>query len=254
MIRPRGELLALLAVAGAALPLLLAGDPEVVVRDRREVVAARRAERADHTMLAFKNHYFRRAIAEDRRSGLRPDMASVARRMSELESDYRLPYRWGGSIKNHLDGLDCTGFVHGIMYYLGLSGGERRFNTRSLYHRLKRDRAWQKVFDASDAPSPPFDPAMLLPGDVILWPSDLSDSRNFPGPIWGHVGIVVGETGALQVTHFVNSDAYNDRDSVGIPGPGINTLPAAEFVALKQRGILTVFRLKGLGPRGAGEG
>lgn len=222
----------------------LANDPEVTFRDRRDILSARRMERASHTMVALKNHYFKHAIAETRINGLPPNLASVALGMNKLETDYHLPYRWGGSIKNHLDGLDCTGFIHGIFHYLAVPGGERRFNTRSLYFKLKRDRAWQEIYDASNDTSESLDVNRLREGDVILWPSDLIDGKNLPGPIWGHVGVAVSVDGHLHVTHYVNSDAYNDIDMVGLIGAGINTLPADQFVTLKQRGVLTVFRLK----------
>lgn len=233
-----------LGVTIVAATLWLANDPEVVFRDRRDILAARRMARTSHTMVALKNHYFKQAIAETRISGVPSNMASVALGMSKLEADYRLPYRWGGSIKNHLDGLDCTGFVHGVLHYLAVPGGERRFNTRSLYFKLNRDRAWRKIYDASDEASGPLEIDQLREGDIILWPSDLTDGKNLPGPIWGHVGIAVLVDGALHVTHFVNSDAYNDIDVIGSIGAGINTLPAEQFVTLKQRGVLTVFRLK----------
>lgn len=195
-------------------------------------------------MIAIKNHYFRHAIANVRLQGFPTNLASVALGMSELESTYRLPYRWGGSIKNHIDGLDCTGFVHGAMHYLAVPGGERRLNTRAMYFKLKRDRAWLKIYDASDEASGMLDMSLLQEGDIILWPSDLTDGKNLPGPIWGHVGIVVSLNGDLHVTHFVNSDAYNELDTISSAGAGINTMSAEQFVTLKQRGVLTVFRLK----------
>lgn len=222
----------------------LANDPEVAFRDRRDVLSARRMERASHTMVALKNHYFKHAIAETRINGVQSNLASVALGMNKLEPAYRLPYRWGGSINNHLDGLDCTGFIHGIFHYLATPASERRFNTRSLYFKLKRERAWLKIYDASDEGSGPFDLSLLREGDIILWPSDMTDGKNLPGPIWGHVGIVVLVDGTLHVTHYVSSDAYNDLDVIGSAGVGINTLPSDQFVTLKQRGVLTVFRLK----------
>lgn len=195
-------------------------------------------------MIAVKNHYFRHAITEGRHQGLPANIASTALGMNALESTYLLPYRWGGSIKNHIDGLDCTGFVHGVMHYLAVPGGERRLNTRAMYFKLKRDRAWRKIYDSSDDASAPLDISLLQEGDIVLWPSDLTDGKNLPGPIWGHVGIVVSLNGGLHVTHYVDSDAYNPMDVVGAPGAGINTMPADRFVSLKQRGILSVFRLK----------
>ena len=198
--------------------------------------------RVDHTTLAIKNEYFKRAIRETADAGQKPGLGNVALRMSQIENDYRLKYVWGGSIKNHLAGLDCTGFVHGAMYYLGIPRYHKRFNTRSLYFQLKRDRNWIRLYDSSSTPDSPLDYSELRPGDLILWPSDLSDSKNLPGPIWGHIGIVTQVGEQLNVTHYVSSDAYNSRDDIGQPGPGINTLPVKEFVTLKQRGILSVFR------------
>jgi len=62
------------------------------------------------------------------------------------------------------------------------------------------------------------------------------------------VGVVTqGDSGALWVAHYVQSDAYNSLDVVGPPGPGLNTLPAADFVRLKERGLLGVFRQRQIG-------
>ena len=232
---------AALAVVGAT--LWLADDsPPASLKSRQQLFASRRMARSDHTTLAVKNDYFKRAIRETAATGQAPDLGDVALRMSQIENDYRLKYVWGGSIKNHLAGLDCTGFVHGAMYYLGVPRYHKRFNTRSLYSQLRKDRDWIRLYDSSLAADAMLDYDALRPGDLILWPSELSDGKNLPGPIWGHIGIVTRLGDQLDVTHYVSSDAYNGRDDVGQPGPGINTLPVREFVALKQRGIVSVFR------------
>lgn len=239
----RTALLAVAALLVVGATLWLADDSSAVVpKSRQQLFAARRLARSDHTTLAVKNDYFKRAVRETAATGQRPDLGGVALRMSQIENDYRLSYAWGGSIKNHLAGLDCTGFVHGAMYYLGIPRYQKRFNTRSLYGQLVKDRDWIRLHDSSIAGRSPLDYDALRSGDLILWPSDLSDGKNLPGPIWGHVGIVTQVGAQLAVTHYVSSDAYNGRDDVGQPGPGINTLPLREFVALKQRGILSVFR------------
>ncbi len=239
----RTTLLAVAAVFVVGGSLGLADDSSsLVIKSRQELFSSRRMARSDHTTLAVKNEYFKRAIRETEKTGQKPDLASVALHMNQIENDYRLRYVWGGSIKNHLAGFDCTGFVHGAMYYLGIPRYHKRFNTRSLYFQLKKDRDWIRLYDSSSPPDTPLDYGALRPGDLILWPSDLSDSKNLPGPIWGHIGIVTLALGRLDVTHYVSSDAYNGRDDIGKPGPGINTLPVQEFVPLKQRGILSVFR------------
>ena len=236
-------LLAIAATLTVGGTLWLADDsPTVTLKNRQELLSSRRMARADHTTLAVKNEYFKRAIRETAAAGQTPHLGNVALHMSQIENDYRLNYVWGGSIKNHMSGLDCTGFVHGAMYYLGIPHYHKRFNTRSLYYQLKKDPAWIRLHDAPAGAGSPLDYSALQPGDLILWPSDLSDGKNLPGPIWGHIGIVTRVRGQLHVTHYVNSDAYNNRDDVGSPGSGINTLPVQEFVTLKQRGILSVFR------------
>lgn len=238
--------IALLAVAAS---IIIGGylwlaevSPPAVFKSRHELIASRRMMRSDHTILAVKNDYFKRAVRETVSAGEKPDLGSVALHMSQIENDYRLKYVWGGSIKNHMGGLDCTGFVHGAMYYLGIPRYHKRFNTRSLYGQLKKDRDWIRLYDSTVESGTPLDYSALQPGDIILWPSELSDGKNLPGPIWGHVGIVTRLNGQLQVTHYVSSETYNDLDVIGQPGPGINTLPVQDFVTLKQRGILSVFR------------
>lgn len=223
---------------------MMADGSDLHYRDRREIISSRRMDRSNHTTIAFKNNYFKQAIAETHIAEKSNALASAALKMSEMESHYGLIYQWGGSVKNHIDGLDCTGFVHGLLYYLALPGGERRLNTKSLYLKLKRDSSWLTIYDSLNNPEIKFDTKNLRPGDIILWPSDLDDSKNLPGPIWGHVGIAVPTNEILQVTHFVSSEAYDDFDTIGPPGPGINTMPATEFIKLKQRGILSIFRLK----------
>jgi hypothetical protein len=208
---------------------------------RQSMFAYRRLIRADHTMIAFKNHYFKQSVEEVMQSG-ELGMAQIAMRMNQHEAEYRLPYVWGGSIKNHLAGLDCTGFIHGLMYYVGYPKYNKRFNTKAIYLKLRRDRNWLTVFDSAKSTGEKPGTAALKVGDLIVWPSDLDDGRNLPGPIWGHIGVVTTDGTRLLVTHYVHSDAYDHLDVIGTPGSGINTLPAEQFISLKQRGILGVFR------------
>uniref|UniRef100_UPI0018F0DD97 hypothetical protein n=1 Tax=Vibrio cholerae TaxID=666 RepID=UPI0018F0DD97 len=70
------------------------------------------------TTLAFKNRHFKEAALAARSKG-DASMASVAYQMNLMEERYKIPYSWGGSIKSHLEGLDCTGFIHGLLYYAG---------------------------------------------------------------------------------------------------------------------------------------
>lgn len=200
----------------------------------------RRYLRGDHTLIGFKNHFFKESLRHIQAEG-RPTLADLAMEMNRREGRYPLPYVWGGSIKNSLPGLDCTGFVHGLMYYLGYREYGRRFNTRSLFHALARDPGWLTIYDARQAEAP-FDPGTLRPGDLIVWPANVDDGRNLPGPIWGHVGVVSAGGAEPLVTHYVDSEAYNYYDLVGPAGPGLNTIPAREFLRLKQRGILGIFR------------
>lgn len=210
---------------------------------RRRLVSERRITRGDHTMLAFKNLFFKSSLIALRKQGGAADIAGLALEMNRREPQFRIAYRWGGSVSNHVPGLDCTGFVHGLMYFLGYPEGGRRFNTKALYLKLRRDSRWLTIHDSATNPQP-FDPRDLKLGDIIVWPSFVDDGKNLPGPIWGHVGVVTGTGSEMLVTHYVHSDAYDHLDSVGLSGAGINTLPAAEFIRLKQRGVLGVFRRK----------
>lgn len=208
---------------------------------RQALFAHRRMIRTDHTTLAIKNHYFKQSVAEAMEQG-ELGMAQIALRMNQHEHEYGMPYVWGGSIKNHLSGLDCTGFIHGLMYYVGYPKYNKRFNTKSIYLKLRRDRQWQTVFDSAVSADETIDISAVKVGDIIVWPSDLDDGRNLPGPIWGHIGVVTTKDDNLYVTHFVHSEAYDHLDVIGTPGSGINTLPVDQFIHLKQRGILAVFR------------
>ncbi len=228
---------------------------------------------ADSTTIQQKNAYFRRAVlkvTDNRPDDLRHlNWGKIALEMNRMEQEYELPYYWGGSIRNHLKGLDCSGFIHGLLYYTGESDYRRRFNTKNFYHKLRKDHGYVQVYNALehssikkqcdqvcylnapfDATQPPDELDSLVRqlkiGDIILWPSGIRDGRNIPGAIWGHVGIVsTFKNGRPMVTHYVSSEAYNHLDIFERKGPGINTLDAKTFISLKQRGVLTVFRRKG---------
>lgn len=174
--------------------------------------------------------------------------SEVALEMNRLERIYHLPYSWGGSIKNYQKGFDCSGFLHGIFYFLGKERYKKRFTTRSLFWLLKKDPSYKLIWDAKRDGIEIPDDKMLKIGDIIIWPSGIRDGRNIPGPIWGHLGIVTTRiNGVLQVTHYVRSDAYDPYDNIGIKGSGLNTMPAHLFMRLKKRGRLTIFRHIGEG-------
>jgi len=205
---------------------------------------------ATSTTIQQKNVYFKRAILQVTNN--KPDdlsrlnLGAIALEMNRVEQNYDLPYYWGGSIRNHLKGLDCSGFIHGLLYYTGQSSFRRRFNTRSFYNQLKRSSDYSQVFDSLQSTTRLEDVVDSLEiGDIILWPSGIHDGKNLPGPIWGHVGIIsdIRHAKAL-VTHYVSSDSYNKLDVFERKGHGINTLDAATFINLKQRGRLSIFRFK----------
>lgn len=192
--------------------------------------------------IARKNDYVRRSIKES----LNNDMGSIAYKMNELESQYRLPYSWGGDIKDFQEGLDCTGFVHGIMYYKGYDTYMKRFNTHSLYKKLLRDKNFEMVYQSKVNSIEGFDLTHLKLGDIVMWPSGVMDAKNLPTDnIFGHIGIVSKFIDDIPyITHSVRSDAYNNIDIFPHKGHGINTLKAKTFITLKQRGILAIFREK----------
>ncbi|MFN6263134.1 MAG: hypothetical protein ACK4XG_10040 [Chromatiaceae bacterium] len=210
---------------------------------RQSMISERRLIRSDGiTTIAFKNRFFKEAIVTAKANGFH-DMASVAYQMNVAEERYKIPYSWGGSIKNHLAGLDCTGFIHGLMYFAGYPQYQRRFNTEAVYHKFLADKNWVTVHHSKVDPDTRFSAKELQLGDIIVWPSNVDDGRNLPGPVWGHIGIVSAiKAGKPLVTHYVESDAYNDLDIVGIPGAGINSMDAQQFIDLKKRGVLAVFR------------
>lgn len=229
-----------LASAVLALSVIYAEQHEDT---RKSLISERRLIRSDaSTTLAFKNKYFKESILAARSLGLN-GMAAVAFNMNLVESRFKIPYVWGGSIKNHLGGLDCTGFIHGLMYYSGYPHYQRRFNTLAVYFKFLRDKSWDTVYHSTVDVQKSFSAMNLALGDIIVWPSNVDDGRNIPGPIWGHIGIVtLKNQHQVLVTHYVESDAYNDLDVIGTPGAGINTMDAQQFIDLKQRGVLAVFR------------
>ncbi len=194
----------------------------------------------NRTILSKKNIYFKQAF-EDVKSD---NQGSIALKMNLTEQQYNIPYYWGGDIKNFKSGIDCSGFIHGLMYYSGEVGYIKRFNTAALYYKLKRDKNYDHLYSAK-LPDEFFDVKKLKIGDIILWPSGINDGRNISGEIIGHVGIVSYlKKEIYYVTHYVNAPKYNDIDIIGVKGGGINTINASDFIGLKQRGKLNIFRKK----------
>ena len=89
----------------------------------------RRISVSNHTSLSKKNIYIKESIQTVLNSNTSPNLGNVGLEMNRHESQYKLPYSWGGDIKDFSQGLDCTGFVHGMMYYLGHNTYMKRFNT-----------------------------------------------------------------------------------------------------------------------------
>jgi len=210
------------------------------INTRHEMAKNRRLFLNNRTILSKKNIYFKQAF-DDAKSG---NQGSIALNMNLIEEQYKIPYYWGGDIKNFKSGIDCSGFIHGLLYYSGEMGYRKRFNTAALYYKLKRDKNYEHLYSAK-SPNGFFDVKKLKIGDIILWPSGIKDGRNIPGEIIGHVGIVSYEkNGVTYVTHYVNAPKYNDVDIIGLKGGGINTINATDFIGFKQRGKLNVFRKK----------
>ncbi|WP_419770304.1 MAG: hypothetical protein ACNI3C_00480 [Candidatus Marinarcus sp.] len=194
------------------------------------------------TTIARKSEYIKRSIKESSAN----DIGSIAYKMNELEYNYKLPYSWGGDIRDFQKGFDCTGFVHGIMYYKGYDTFLKRFNTHSLYKKLLQDRNFQLVYKSDINSIQEFELTSLKLGDIVMWPSGIMDAKNLPTDnIFGHIGIVSKFIdGVPYITHSVRSDAYNNIDIFPNKGDGINTLKAKTFISLKQRGVLAIFREK----------
>jgi hypothetical protein len=194
------------------------------------------------TTISRKNEYIKRSIREETQS----DLGSIAYKMNELESEYKLPYSWGGDIRDFQKGFDCTGFIHGIMYYKGYNTYLKRFNTHSLYKMLLRDKNFKLVYKSDINSIKDFDLTKLRLGDIVMWPSGIMDAKNIPTDnIFGHIGVVSKFIeNEPYITHSVRSDAYNDIDIFPNKGNGINTLKAEIFIGLKKRGVLAIFREK----------
>lgn len=243
-----------LLVAIALFPfVVISFFDEIPQKTRKELEIRRRfMSNANSTTIYQKNTYFKRAIltsTDGQPDDLRQvNLGEIALEMNKIETEYNLPYAWGGSIRNHIQGLDCSGFIHGLLYFTGESNYRRRFNTRAFYNQLRRDRNYIETFNALNSSDYSLQDVVknLSVGDIIMWPSGIQDGKNLPGQIWGHVGIVSTIIdGAPYVTHYVKSDAYNELDIYSRKGHGLNTLKAYTFINIKQRGVLSVFRQKG---------
>ncbi len=207
---------------------------------RKLMAQQRRLSMNNRTILSKKHAYFKQAF-QDFNSD---NQGIVAYNMNLLENEYNIPYCWGGDIRNFKQGLDCSGFIHGLMYYSGETGYKKRFNTASLYRKLKSDKNYLKVHITKSTDGH-IDLKNLRIGDVILWPSGIADGRNISGDIIGHVGIVSKIIDTVPyVTHYVDAPKYNDVDFIGRSGAGINTINAYDFIAFKERGQLNIFRKK----------
>lgn len=207
---------------------------------RKEFSSKRRLSISNETSIAKKNDYMKEGIMLC--NSLNNNYGNVALMMNFLEKKYQIPYQWGGSIRNYSTGLDCSGFLHGIMYYMGEPDFKKRFNTYTLYKKLINNRDYQLIFSARYN-NKHLDYNNLKIGDIILWPSGMYDGKNISGEIIGHVGIVsLKYKEKYYVTNYVDSPLYNNYDIIGKQGAGINTMDAKHFIENKKRGVLYVFR------------
>jgi cell wall-associated NlpC family hydrolase len=208
------------------------------VNTRQLISKNRRLFLNNRTILSKKNTYFKQAFVEANSE----NQGVIALKMNLIEKQYNIPYYWGGDIKNFKSGIDCSGFIHGLMYYSGEIEYIKRFNTSALYYKLMRDKHYEQIYSAK-SPNDFFDVNRLKVGDIILWPSGVQDGKNIPGKIIGHVGIVSYiKNQQAFVTHYVDAAKYNDFDIFGTKGAGINTINASDFIGFKQRGKLNIFR------------
>jgi len=206
----------------------------------------RRISALNHTSLSKKNIYIKEAMINTIKNKDYLNIGEVAFEMNKLESKYLLPYSWGGDIKDFQKGFDCTGFIHGMMYYLGHNTYMKRFNTHSLFKKLLHDKEYKLVYQSKISSIENYDLSQLKVGDIVMWPSGISDAKNLPVvSTFGHIGVVSNiQNDIPYITHFVRSDAYNELDIFENKASGINTLKAETFITLKQRGILNIFRKK----------
>lgn len=206
---------------------------------RKEFSAKRRLSISNETSMSRKNNFIKEGILNCNTQNI--NYGSVAVKLNILESKYHIPYQWGGSIKNYSSGLDCSGFLHGIMYYMGEPEYRKRFNTYTLYRKLINDRSFYLIYTTKNS-NFNLDYDNLMIGDIILWPSGLNDGKNIEGEIIGHVGIVsLKQNGKMYVTNYADSPLYKS-DIIGNIGAGINTMEAKAFVENKKRGVLYIFR------------
>jgi hypothetical protein len=207
------------------------------INTREKAFIKRRFSIHNVTYLSKKHTYFKEAFNNNILN-----CGIVAYKMNILEKKYNIPYYWGGDIKNFKPGIDCSGFIHGLMYFSGEINYDQRFNTSSLYRLLKSSKKYKNIY-SSDLPNKKIDPKKVKMGDIILWPSGFIDGKNIPGKIIGHVGIVSKITKNITyVTHYVDAPFYNEIDLIGRSGPGINSIEINNFISLKKRGRLNIFR------------
>lgn len=199
-----------------------------------------------YTSLAKKSVYIKEAISNVMKRGQSPGFGNVGYEMNRLEAQYMLPYSWGGDVNDFQKGLDCTGFVHGMMYYLGHDAYIKRFNTHSLYKKFLRDKGYELLYSSNVNSIEGFNLSKLKLGDVVIWPSGIQDAKNLPTETtFGHIGVVSNIiNNSPYITHFVSSAAYDNIDIFQNKGPGINTLDAFTFITLKKRGVLAIFRAR----------
>lgn len=188
--------------------------------------------------LAIKKHrYFEQAFSECKTQ----DLGHVALKMNELEREYNIPYKWGGSINSlkfpQVNGLDCSGFIHGLLYYNGEISRYKRLTTDNLMNHLCKRKKYIVIYN-SKLNSRPFNSRALKTNDIILWPKELKNNRK-DIKINGHVGIVSKFVGSVA---YVTHCGKHTDDKIGVKGEGINTIRADRFIKNKKRGSLYIIR------------
>lgn len=180
---------------------------------------------------AKKNFYLRKAV----HSSQIKTIGEIALQMNLYEYEFDIPYDWGGDIFDNQKGFDCTGFIHGIMYYLDEGDYKARFSTKALYHMFKLDPQYKCIFKAKNYSIEDINSLIFNTSDIFLWPPTNNK--------FGHIAVVskVDEK-KVYLTHFVNDKKLNNIDEIGSIGPGINTLSLDSLIKYKKKDFLFIYR------------
>ena len=211
---------------------------DIQYKNTRKLTYIRRRYLVDnYTSIAKKSVYIKEVVEKLLKNNVSLNIGNIANEMNRLEFKYRLPYNWRRDIRDIKEGFDCTGFIHGLMYYTKDCNCKKRFNIFSLYKKLLKDRDYIILYCPRKNSIDDLDLSTLKFGDIVIWSRGVMDAKNLQvSSIFGHIGVVSSVINQIPyVTHYVRSDAYNNIDIFPLKGAGNNTLNIKRFITLKKR-------------------